>query len=219
MLDIKKIDYLFLNLKEGDMIGFHYQSKLYYPIGWLIKLFSFDLSIEAKDKNMLKIEHIGMVSKVVRNENLDHIVFYFGEMTGADNRANKPYSITRLYNINEDKYYHIIDSHFLKKYTKIYLLQHKHILTEEQKNICFEFWNRKKDYNPVYAIASINYLQKLLKFFGWSKKASQADNFCSSAVNACNCLMGFKQDSDQMPTPAELSKFSYIDKIYEISKK
>jgi hypothetical protein len=217
MLLSKNTEFLFDNLKDGDMLGFHFESFWKYPIGRLIHFFSFKINPSAKKDNLIAIEHVGMVYGLIRKKNI--VSFYFGEMTGVDNRQKTLYTINKVYDIYSQRHYFTIDSYFTRKFTTLYYLQHKYELTNKQKEICCNFWDNSREYNIANAIASINYIQKFLNLFGWSKSIKNTDNFCSSAVHNCNYEMGFCINNDTMPTPTELTRFDYINEVFKIFKK
>ena len=206
------IEYLFNNLKNGDMAGFHFK-KWHYVIGKIINLFSFKINPQAG--KMLAIEHIGMFLNVERNDN--KVYFDFAEMTGAENKTIKSYCIVKKWSNNSQELEYLIDSFFKRKGVVLYLLQHKYTLNKEQLEICNNFWKQKEEYSVKNAILSVNYFQKIWKFFKRKQNLENVDNFCSGAVHSCNFKMGFQDDKDIQPSPSELSVFSYVGNIVKIN--
>ena len=200
------LEYLFKNLKSGDMIGFHYKP-WYYFFAKVIKLFT-------HKKDNLAIEHIGICYNVAKSQ--DELSFSFGEQLTSTGRTNskiiiKYDEITKIYFILKDakKITHL----FSNKIT-FYLLENKHKLNKSQNLIIADYFDKKEKYNVASAIASVPFFEKIFKV-----KDKNKDNYCSGAVHTALNQIGIGLDiKDTLPSPAELSTFSYIANIYKINQ-
>lgn len=199
-----KLDHLFENIKNGDVLGFHYE-KWYFVIGKIISFVSYKINPE--QKGLLEIEHVGMVYNVKKygNSLSFSISFSFGESTGHD-KGNT----TNDYIFQKIKGKYVIDSRFRNKGISLYLLPCIRKLTIKENKIVNDFWLEEKEYNALQATISVNWIQKLLRPF-CSKKISNIDKFCSGQVNSCFMRLGFK-NKDELPSPSEIVNQSYINK-------
>jgi len=198
------IEYLFNNLKNGDMIGFHYKP-WYYFFAKIIKLFT-------HKKDNLAIEHIGICYNVEKKNN--ETSFYFGEQLTATGRTNNKIIIQ----YNDDKYTTLKNSkttsHLFGKNIEFYLLELKHNLVPIQNFTLNSYFDKKEKYNVASAIASVPFFEKIFKV-----KDKNKDNYCSGAVHTALNQIGIGLDiKDTLPSPAELSTFSYIANIYKINQ-
>jgi hypothetical protein len=197
-------EYLFNNLKNGDMIGFHYKP-WYYIFAKVISLFT-------KDKHRLKIEHIGICYNIEKNSNKTS--FNFGEQLTATGRTNN--EIIIQYN---NKKYTILKnskttSHLFNKNIEFYLLELKFNLNPYQNSELNNYFQEKEKYNVASAIASVPFFEKIFKI-----KNKNKDNYCSGAVHTALNKIGIGLDiKDTLPSPAELSQFSYINNIFKINE-
>ena len=188
------------NIKNGDILGFHYK-KWYYLIGKIIALFAYIINPERQ--TLLKIEHVGMIFDI-RREDDNTIIFTFGECVGHENgNTTSSYSIQNV----DGKY--LIDSRFRNKGIALYLLPCIRELTEDENTLVKDFWLTQTPYSAVEAAISPNWIQKLLKPF--LKNAKKLDRFCSGQVNKCFSNLGFT-NLDPLPSPPELPNQSYIDR-------
>jgi hypothetical protein len=197
-------EYLFNNLKNGDMIGFHYKP-WYYIFAKVISLFT-------KNKNRLKIEHIGICYNIKKNSNKTS--FNFGEQLTATGRTNN--EIIIQYNNNK---YTILKnskttSHLFNKNIEFYLLELKFNLNPYQNSELNNYFQEKEKYNVTSAIASVPFFEKIFKV-----KDKNKDNYCSGAVHTALNQIGIGLDiKDTLPSPAELSAFDYVKNIYKINE-
>jgi hypothetical protein len=145
--------YLFDNLKNGDMIGFHYKP-WYYIIAKVIGIFT-------KNKNRLEIEHIGICYNIEKKNN--ETSFNFGEQLTATGRTNNKIIIQ----YNDGKYTILKDSkttsHLFGKNIEFYLLELKYNLVPIQNFTLNTYFNVKEKYNVASAIASVPFFQKIFK--------------------------------------------------------
>jgi hypothetical protein len=196
--------YLFNNLKNGDMIGFHYKP-WYYIFAKVISLFT-------KNKNRLKIEHIGICYNIEKNSNKTS--FNFGEQLTATGRTNN--EIIIQYNNNK---YTILKnskttSHLFNKNIEFYLLELKFNLNHYQNSELNNYFQEKEKYNVTSAIASVPFFEKIFKV-----KDKNKDNYCSGAVHTALNQIGIGLNiKDTLPSPSELSAFDYISNIYKITE-
>ena len=197
---MNRLDYFFENLKNGDVLGFHYK-KWYYIIGRIIFFVSY--IINPARKKLFKIEHVGQICNVEKED--DYITFTFGESTGHDKGK-----VTNRYILQKvgDKY--LIDSRFRNKGISLYLLPCVRKLTLEENKILNDFWKQKEKYDAFDAVGSVDWIQRLFKLFR-TKKVDALNNFCSGEVEAAFNLIGFK-NKDSLPTPSEIINQSYINK-------
>ena len=196
--------YLFNNLKNGDMIGFHY-NKWYYIFAKVIRLFT-------KKTNRLGIEHIGICYNV--DKNCNEMSFNFGEQLTATGRTNNKIIIkyfAQNYTILKNNK---TTSHLFSKNIEFYLLELKHNLTPIQNFTLNTYFNVKEKYSVASAIASVPFFQKIFKV-----KDKNKDNYCSGAVHTALNSIGIGLNiKDTLPSPAELSTFDYIANIYKITE-
>ena len=197
-------EYLFNNLKNGDMIGFHYKP-WYYIFAKVIGVFT-------KNKDRLAIEHIGICYNVEKNCN--EISFNFGEQLTATGRTNNKIIIkyfAKNYTILKNSK---TTSHLFGKNIEFYLLELKENLTPIQNFTLSNYFNVKEKYNVVSAIASVPFFQKIFNI-----KDKNKDNYCSGAVHTALNSIGIGLNiKDTLPSPAELSTFDYIKNIYKINE-
>lgn len=201
-MKIINTEYLFNNLKNGDMIGFHYKP-WYYIVAKVISIFT-------KNKNRLTIEHIGICYNVKKNCN--EMSFYFGEQLTATGRTNNKIIIkyfAKNYTILKNSK---TTSHLFGKNIEFYLLELKENITETQNNILHNYFKKTEKYKVASAIASVPFFQKIFKV-----KDKNKDNYCSGAVHTALNSIGIGLDiKDTLPSPAELSTFNYVSNIYKI---
>lgn len=214
---MKNIDYnyLFDNLKNGDSIGFHYK-EWYYIFAKIIKFFTYNTS----ESNKLAIEHIGICYNVVKIDN--ELIFYFGEQLTATGRTNNQIVIKKeplLMKNGVMSYGFTVfknskaTTHLFGKNIQFYLLELKHDLTPYQNNVIARYFDETEKYSVKSAIASVPFFQKIFKV-----KDKNKDNYCSGAVHTALQKCGIGLDiKDTLPSPAELSTFDYIKKIFKIN--
>jgi hypothetical protein len=200
------IEYLFKNLKNGDMIGFHYKP-WYYIAAKVINIFT-----QNKNKNRLEIQHIGICYNIERKNN--ETSFSFGEQLTATGRTNNKIIIQ----YNNDKYTTLKNSkttsHLFGKNIEFYLLELKYNLAPIQNFTLNTYFDVKEKYSVVSAIASVPFFQKIFKV-----KDKNKDNYCSGAVHAALNQIGIGLNiKDTLPSPSELSAFDYISNIYKITE-
>jgi hypothetical protein len=197
--------YLFDNLKDGDLIGFHFKS-LKYLAGVFIG------KVTGKTGNDLKVPglgHIGLVANVKRSENI--VFFSFCEYKVSSGKTITNYSIIR----DKDGDY-LIDSYFKRKNVDIYHAQIKTELNEQELEIVNSYWKVKEDYSIVEAILSPNWAERILKFVG-IKKSNKENNFCSGGIYDCLKLSGRSFDKkNDAPTPVELINNNIFNKTNKI---
>ncbi|MCE2688109.1 MAG: hypothetical protein LW595_06165 [Rickettsiales bacterium] len=203
---MKTIDteYLFNNLKNGDMIGFHYKP-WYYIFAKIIEIFT-------KNKNRLAIEHIGICYNIKRKNN--EISFNFGEQLTATGRTNNKIIIQ----YSDGKYTTLKNSktttHLFGKNIEFYLLELKYNLEPIQNYRLDTYFKLTEKYSIKSAISSVGFFAKILKV-----KDKNKDNYCSGAVHTALNSVGIGLDiKDTLPSPAELSTFDYISNIYKINE-
>ncbi len=193
---------LFKNIKNGDLIGFHYK-KWYYFIAKIINFFSYE--VNAKKTKLIKIEHIGMIFNVNIDNNI--LTFEFGESLGsADGKRVSKFVILK------DKDNYTIDSKFLDKNIDFYLIPIKTPLSFEENGYASKFWNKKEKYSVINATISPNWIQKIVKKFIKNKRLDNLDNFCSGEVNRFFFDIGRCNNCDLLPSPAEIINQDYVDK-------
>ena len=203
---MKTIDteYLFNNLKNCDMIGFHYKPWYY--------IFAKVISVFTKNKGRLAIEHLGICYNVEKNCN--EMSFNFGEQLTATGRTNNKIIIkyfAKNYTILKNSK---TTSHLFGKNIEFYLLELKENLTPIQNFTLSNYFNVKEKYNVVSAIASVPFFQKIFNI-----KDKNKDNYCSGAVHTALNSIGIGLNiKDTLPSPAELSTFDYIANIYKITE-
>lgn len=201
-MKIINTEYLFNNLKNGDMIGFHYKP-WHYIFAKVIRLFT-------KKTNRLGIEHIGICYNVEKNCN--EMSFNFGEQLTATGRTNNKIIIkyfAKSYTILKNSK---TTSHLFGKNIEFYLLELKENLTLAQNNILHNYFKKTEKYKVASAIASVPFFQKIFKI-----KDKNKDNYCSGAVHTALNKVGIGLDiKDTLPSPAELSTFNYVSNIYKI---
>lgn len=199
------LKYLFDNLKDGDLIGFHFKSFKYIAGVFIGK-------VTGKTGNDLKVPglgHIGMIANVKRAENI--VFFSFCEYLVSSGKTITNYSIIR----DKDGFY-LIDSHFKRKNVDIYYTEIKKALTEQELDIVNCFWKDQKEYSIVEAMLSPNWAERILKFVG-IKKSNKDNNFCSGGVYDCLKLAGRKFDKkNDAPTPVELINNNIFAKTTKI---
>jgi hypothetical protein len=197
--------YLFDNLKDGDLIGFHFKS-------WKYIIGVFIGGVTGKTGNNLKVPglgHIGIVTNVKRTQNI--VFFSFCEYLLSSGKTITNYSIIR----DKDGDY-LIDSHFQRKNVDIYYTQIKTELNEQELEIINSYWQVKEDYSIVEAILSPNWAERILKFVG-IKKSNKDNNFCSGGIYDCLKLTGRKFDKKNgAPTPVELINNNIFEKTTKI---
>jgi len=94
------------------------------------------------------------------------------------------------------------------------LLENKHKLNKSQNLIIADYFDKKEKYNVASAIASVPFFEKIFKI-----KDKNKDNYCSGAVHTALNQIGIGLNiKDTLPSPAELSTFSYISNIYKINQ-
>jgi hypothetical protein len=203
---MKTIDteYLFNNLKNGDMIGFHYKPWYY--------IFAKVISIFTKNKNRLAIEHIGICYNIKRKNN--EISFNFGEQLTATGRTNNKIIIQ----YSDGKYTTLKNSktttHLFGKNIEFYLLELKYNLEPIQNYRLDTYFKLTEKYSIKSAISSVGFFAKILKV-----KDKNKDNYCSGAVHTALNQIGIGLNiKDTLPSPAELSTFDYIANIYKITE-
>jgi lipopolysaccharide export LptBFGC system permease protein LptF len=196
--------YLFNNLKNGDMVGFHYKP-WYYIFAKVIGVFT-------KNKSRLGIEHIGICYNVKKENN--ETSFNFGEQLTATGRTNNKIIIkyfAQNYTILKNSK---TTSHLFGKNIEFYLLELKHNLTPIQNSTLNTYFNVKEKYSVASAIASVPFFEKIFKI-----KDKNKDNYCSGAVHTALNSIGIGLNiEDTLPSPAELSTFDYIANIYKITE-
>ena len=203
-MKIINTEYLFSNLKNGDMIGFHYKP-WHYIFAKVICLFT-------KKTNRLGIEHIGICYNVEKNCN--EMSFNFGEQLTATGRTNNKIIIkyfAKSYTILKNSK---TTSHLFGKNIEFYLLELKENLTPIQNFTLNTYFNAKEKYKVASAVASVPFFQKIFKV-----KDKNKDNYCSGAVHTALNSIGIGLNiKDTLPSPAELSTFDYIANIYKITE-
>lgn len=197
--------YLFDNLKDGDLISFHFKS-LKYLAGVCIG------KVTGKTGNDLKVPglgHIGLVANVKRSENIVFFSFYEYVVSGGKTVNN--YSIIK----DKDAVY-LLDSHFQRKNVDFYYTEIKIELNCKELAIVNKFWQDKESYSFIKAILSPNWAERILKFVGIKKK-TKSNNFCSGGIYDCLKLAGRKFDkANGAPTPVELINNNIFDKTNKI---
>jgi len=197
--------YLFDNLKDGDLIGFHFKSWKYLAGVFIGK-------VTGKTGNDLKIPglgHIGIITDVIRTANV--IFFSFCEYTTQEGKLTTTYSIIK----DKDGDY-LLDSHFQRKNVDIYYTEIKTVLNEKELNIVNKYWQDKQAYSLIEAALSPNWVERILKFVG-IKKDNKENNFCSGGVYDCLKLAGRKFDKqNDAPTPIELINNDIFNKTNKI---
>lgn len=197
-------EYLFNNLKNGDMIGFHYKPWYY--------IFAKVISIFTENKNRLKIEHIGICYNVEKNCN--EMSFNFGEQLTATGRTNNKIIIkyfAKSYTILKNSK---TTSHLFGKNIEFYLLELKYNLTPIQNCTLDTYFKLTEKYSIKSAISSVGFFAKILKV-----KDKNKDNYCSGAVHTALNSIGIGLNiKDTLPSPAELSAFDYVKNIYKINE-
>ena len=201
---IINIEYLFNNLKNGDMIGFHYKPWYY--------IFAKVISIFTKNKGKLGIEHIGICYNVQKENN--ETSFSFGEQLTATGRTNNKIIIkyfAKSYTILKNSK---TTSNLFSKNIEFYLLELKYNLTPIQNSTLNNYFNVKEKYKVASAVASVPFFEKIFKV-----KDKNKDNYCSGAVHTALNSIGIGLNiEDTLPSPAELSAFDYIANIYKITE-
>ena len=199
--------YLFDNLKDGDLLSFHFKS-------WKYIAGVFIGGVTGKTGNDLKVPglgHIGIVTNVRRINNL--VFFSFCEYIVSSGKTVNNYSIIK----NKDAEY-LLDNHFQRKDIDIYYTEIKTTLNETELTAVNNFWQDKESYSIVEAILSPNWAERILKFVGIKKK-SKSNNFCSGGVYDCLKLAGREFDLEKengAPTPVELINNNIFDKTTKI---
>ena len=198
------LEYLFNNLKNGDMIGFHYKPWYY--------LFAKVISVFTKNKNRLAIEHIGLCYNIERGHN--ETSFNFGEQLTATGRTNNKiiikYFAKNYTTLKNSK----TTSHLFGKNIEFYLLELKFNLVPIQNFTLSNYFNVKEKYNVASAVASVPFFAKIFKI-----KDKNKDNYCSGAVHTALNSVGIGLNiKDTLPSPAELSTFDYIANICKITE-
>lgn len=192
------MEYFFENVKNGDIIGFHYR-KWYFIVGKIINFFSFKI----KSKNLLEIEHVGMIYNIEKGK--DIITFSFGESAGhAGGR------ITTDYTIIKNKKNYLVDSRFRNENIKIYLIPTLFELNKEFNRKANDFWSFDDQYIVKQAITSVNWFQKLFPSLYKNKTSKDFSNYCMGAINAFYSEIGVTTN-DIAPSPAEITTLNYID--------
>lgn len=184
------LEYLFNNIKSGDLISFHYKS-WHYIAGVFIG------KVTGKSGNDLKLPgmgHTGIVVNVVRDNNF--LSFVFCEFLTSQ-------KLVRYYSIIKKGNKYIIDTRFDKKNVDIYHTSIiKHLSKdEEEKVLCW--WKLEGKYNLIDAMTSPDWAERILKVFGIVPKIKKDSNFCSGGVNLSLIKAGRKM-SFEKPTPIEL---------------
>jgi hypothetical protein len=198
------LEYLFNNLKNGDMIGFHYKP-WYYIFAKVIGIFT-------ENKDRLEIEHIGICYNIEKKNN--QILFNFGEQLTATGRTNNKIIIQ----YNDSKYITLKNSkttsHLFGKNIEFYLLELKYNLVPIQNYTLDTYFKLTEKYSIKSAISSVGFFAKILKV-----KDKNKDNYCSGAVHTALNQIGIGLDiKDTLPSPAELSAFDYVKNIYKINE-
>jgi len=201
-MKIINTEYLFNNLKNGDMIGFHYKP-WYYIVAKVINIFT-------KNKNRLEIQHIGICYNIERKNN--ETSFNFGEQLTATGRTNNKIIIQ----YNDDKYTTLKNSkttsHLFGKNIEFYLLELKYNLAPIQNYTLDTYFKLTEKYLIKSAISSVGFFAKIFKV-----KNKNKDNYCSGAVHTALNQIGIGLDiKDTLPSPAELSQFNYVNQIFKI---
>jgi hypothetical protein len=196
------LEYLFNNLKNGDMIGFHYKPRYY--------IFAKVISAFTKNKNRLGIEHIGICYNIEKKNN--ETSFNFGEQLTATGRTNNKIIIQ----YNDGKYITLKNSkttsHLFGKNIEFYLLELKYNLVPIQNYTLDIYFKLTEKYLIKSAISSVGFFAKILKV-----KDKNKDNYCSGAVHTALNQIGIGLDiKDTLPSPAELSQFNYVNQIFKI---
>lgn len=197
--------YLFDNLKDGDLIGFHFKS-LKYIMGAFIG------GVTGKTGNDLKVPglgHIGIVTNVKRSQNI--VFFSFCEYLVSSGKTVNNYSIIK----DKDAEY-LIDSHFQRKNVDFYYTEIKTELNCKELAIVNKFWQDKESYSVIEAMLSPNWAERILKFVGIKNK-TKSNNFCSGGIYDCLKLAGRKFDKKNgAPTPVELINNNIFEKTTKI---
>jgi len=185
--------YIFDNLKDGDLIGFHFKSWQYIAGVFIGK-------VTGKTGNDLKIPGLGHIGLVINVERIENIVFFsFCEYLVSGGKTITNYSIIK----DKDGDY-LIDSHFQRKKVDIYYTDIKKELSAEELKIVNKYWKNKNKYSLVEAMLSPNWAERILKFVG-IKKSNKDNNFCSGGIYDCLKLAGREFDKkNDAPTPVEL---------------
>jgi len=195
------MDYFFNNIKNGDVLGFHYK-KWYYLIGKIIAFFSYKTN--PNKKNLKQIEHVGMIFNLKRDG--DNIFFSFGESIGHEGG-----NVVNNYILQKVGTNYIIDSRFRNKGIDVFYLPCKKALSFDENILVDKFWRKNEKYDVLDAALSVNWIQKFLHPFLKKRSRNSLDNFCSGQVNSCFFGLGYT-DKDIAPSPAEIVNQSYIDK-------
>lgn len=197
--------YFFDNLKDGDLIGFHFKSWKYLAGVFIGK-------VTGKTGNDLKVPglgHIGIVTNIKRTDNI--VFFSFCEYIVSSGKTITNYSIIK----DKDGDY-LLDSHFQRKKVDIYYTEIKTELNPEELNLVNKYWQDKKAYSLIEAALSPNWAERILKFVG-IKKDNKENNFCSGGVYDCLKLAGrtFDKQNDA-PTPIELINNDIFNKTNKL---
>ena len=197
--------YLFDNLKDGDLIGFHFKS-------WKYIAGVFIGGVTGKTGNDLKVPglgHIGIVTNVKRSQNI--VFFSFCEYLVSTGKTVNNYSIIK----DKDAEY-LLDSHFQRKDVDFYYTEIKTGLNSKELAIVNKFWQDKENYSIVEAMLSPNWAERILKFVGIKKK-NKTNDFCSGGIYDCLKLAGRKFDkANGAPTPVELINNNIFEKTTKI---
>jgi hypothetical protein len=197
--------YLFDNLKDGDLIGFHFKS-------WKYIAGVFIGGVTGKTGNDLKVPglgHIGIVTNVKRSQNI--VFFSFCEYLVSSGKTVNNYSIIK----DKDAEY-LLDSHFQRKDVDFYYTEIKTGLNSKELAIVNKFWQDKENYSIVEAMLSPNWAERILKFVGIKKK-NKTNDFCSGGIYDCLKLAGRKFDkANGAPTPVELINNNIFEKTTKI---
>lgn len=196
------LEYLFNNIKSGDLISFHYKS-WHYIAGVFIG------KVTGKTGNDLKLPGMGHCGIVLNVSKKDDIIFFnFCEFLTSQ-------KLVRTYSIVKKNNRYIIDSRFDKKKVDIYFTQIKKELSKEQEVKAFNWWKLDGKYNYIDAMTSPDWAERILGFFGIKSKANKNSNFCSGGVNLSLKKAGLKMKNEK-PTPVELINDPVFDKTTKI---
>ena len=155
-------EYLFNNIKNGDLIGFHFKS-------WHYFLGVFIGKVTGNTGNNLKIPglgHIGIILDVDRSNDL--ITFKFCEYLFNEGKSIK------FFCIKKEKANYLISDYFCRKDVDLYYTLIKNELNTKENINALDFWkNNNKKYDIIEAATSPNWAEKILKFFGLKKNTKE----------------------------------------------
>lgn len=199
MLSQDKIKIMFDEVKNGDFVGFHYP-KWYYIFGKIIYYTCYAFIRRKK----LAIEHVGQVFNVERKDDL--VVFSFGEQkVSTSGKTISIYTISRF--LYDGKMVYHIDSGF--DHGQLHYLPLNTPITDKENEFLQSFWQEKDNYSLLDAASSVNFIEKIIKFFGKYSNVKH-DKFCSGSCHA-TMLMLNRTTNEEMLNPVEFAMQPYLN--------